>query len=65
MYSDCVRIEKSTGKPDLFSMNAAQARYILSLVGVLKEQSSRRDAARFREFREISSAHYSAITTWR
>ena len=25
MYSDCVRIEKSTGKPDLFSMNAAQA----------------------------------------
>jgi hypothetical protein len=37
VYSDCVKIEKSTGKPDLFSMNAAQARLVLSLVGVLKE----------------------------
>ncbi len=35
--SDCVKIEKSTGKPDLFSMNATQARFVLSLVGVLKE----------------------------
>jgi hypothetical protein len=37
VFSDCVRIEKSAGKPDLFSMNAAQARFVLSLVGVLKE----------------------------
>jgi hypothetical protein len=37
VYSDCVRIEKGSGKPDLFSMNAAQARFVLSLVGVLKE----------------------------
>jgi hypothetical protein len=37
VYSDCVRIEKSSGKPDLFSMNAAQARFVLSLIGVLKE----------------------------
>jgi hypothetical protein len=28
---------KNTGKPDLFTMNAAQARFVLSLVGVLKE----------------------------
>jgi DNA-directed RNA polymerase subunit RPC12/RpoP len=38
VYSDCVKIEKSTAKPDLFSMNAGQARYVLSLVGVLKER---------------------------
>ena len=37
VFSDCVKIEKSTGRPDLFSMNAAQARLVLSLVGVLKE----------------------------
>ena len=37
VFSDCVKIEKSTGKPDLFSMNAAQARLVLSLIGVLKE----------------------------
>jgi hypothetical protein len=36
MYSDCVKIEKSAGKPDLFSMNAAEARCVLSLVGALK-----------------------------
>jgi hypothetical protein len=36
VYSDSLKVEKSTGKPDLFSMNAAQARYILALVGVLK-----------------------------
>ena len=38
VFSDCVKVEKSTGKPDLFTMNAAQARFVLSLVGVLKEQ---------------------------
>jgi hypothetical protein len=37
VYSDCVKIEKSTGKPDLFTMNAPQARFVLSLIGVLKE----------------------------
>jgi hypothetical protein len=37
VYSDCVKIEKNTGKPDFFSMNVAQARFILSLVGALKE----------------------------
>jgi hypothetical protein len=37
VFSDCVKIEKNTGKPDLFTMNAAQARFVLSLVGVLKE----------------------------
>jgi hypothetical protein len=36
MFSDCLRIEKSTGKPDLFSMDAPHARYVLSLIGVLK-----------------------------
>jgi hypothetical protein len=37
MFSDCMRIEKSTGKPDLFSMDAPRARYVLSLIGVLRE----------------------------
>ena len=36
IYSDCVKIEKSTGKPDFFSMDAVHARYILSLIGALK-----------------------------
>ena len=36
VFADSLRVEKSTGKPDYFSMNAAQARYILSMVGVLK-----------------------------
>ena len=36
VYSDSVRIEKNTGKPDFFSMDAGQARYILSLIGALK-----------------------------
>ena len=37
VFSDCVKMEKNTGKPDLFTMNAAQARFVLSLVDVLKE----------------------------
>ncbi len=36
VYSDSLKVEKSTGKPDLFSMNAPQARYILALIGALK-----------------------------
>lgn len=36
VFSDSLRIEKGTGKPDYFSMNAAEARYVLGLVGVLR-----------------------------
>ena len=36
IFSDCLRIDKSTGKPDFFSMNPAQARYILAMIGALK-----------------------------
>jgi hypothetical protein len=36
VYSDALGIEKSTGKPDFFTMPCQQARYILSLLGVLK-----------------------------
>jgi len=36
VYSDALRIEKSTGKPDMFSMSPAQGRYILALISKLK-----------------------------
>lgn len=36
VFSDAVKIEKTTGKPDFFSMDAARARFVLSLIGVLK-----------------------------
>ena len=36
VYEDALRIEKSTGKPDLFSMPAMQGRYILGLISKLK-----------------------------
>ena len=36
IFVDAVKIEKNTGKPDYFSMNAAEARYVLALVGALK-----------------------------
>lgn len=36
VFSDAVKIEKTTGKPDFFMMDAARARFILSLIGVLK-----------------------------
>jgi DNA-directed RNA polymerase subunit RPC12/RpoP len=36
VYADALRIEKSTGKPDLFSMSPAEGRYILGLIGKLK-----------------------------
>jgi DNA-directed RNA polymerase subunit RPC12/RpoP len=36
LYSDCLKIDKSTGKPDYFSMSGDTGRYILALVGVLK-----------------------------
>jgi hypothetical protein len=37
VYADSLRIEKSTGKPDLFAMTPFEGRYILGLVGKLKE----------------------------
>ena len=36
IYSDSLRVDKATGKPDYFSMSAAEARYISSLIGALK-----------------------------
>ena len=36
VFSDALRIEKNSGKPDLFSMSAGNARYTLSLIGALK-----------------------------
>jgi DNA-directed RNA polymerase subunit RPC12/RpoP len=36
VYADALRIEKSTGKPDLFAMQPFEGRYILGLVGKLK-----------------------------
>jgi hypothetical protein len=35
-FSDFLKIDKSTGKSDLFSMNAMEARYILALIRALK-----------------------------
>jgi hypothetical protein len=36
IFADSLRVEKSTGKPDYFSMKPPQARYILALIGALK-----------------------------
>jgi hypothetical protein len=36
IFADALKVEKSTGKPDYFSMKPPQARFILSLVGALK-----------------------------
>lgn len=36
IYSDSLAVEKSTGKPDLFGMSPAAARYITALVGALR-----------------------------
>jgi hypothetical protein len=36
VYADALRIEKSTGKPDLFTMPPVQGRYILGLIGKLR-----------------------------
>ena len=36
IFSDALKVEKSTGKPDYFSMKPLQARYILALLGALK-----------------------------
>ena len=41
VYSDSLKIEKSTGKPDLFSMDAGHARYVLALIGALKQLERR------------------------
>lgn len=36
IFADALRVEKSAGKPDYFSMKPVEARYILALVGRLK-----------------------------
>jgi hypothetical protein len=36
IFTDSVKVEKSTGKPNYFSMNAAEARYVLALIGALR-----------------------------
>jgi DNA-directed RNA polymerase subunit RPC12/RpoP len=36
VFSDALRVDKNTGKPDLFSMAAPEARYITALIGALK-----------------------------
>jgi hypothetical protein len=36
IFADCLRVEKSTGKPDYFSMQPLEARCILALIGALK-----------------------------
>jgi hypothetical protein len=38
IFTDALKVEKSTGKADYFSMNAGEARYILALIGALKQQ---------------------------
>lgn len=36
VFVDALKIEKATGKDDMFSMSPPEARYILSLIGVLR-----------------------------
>lgn len=36
VYSDCVRIDKFTGKPDYFSMTAPEARWVVLLIEKLR-----------------------------
>lgn len=36
IFSDALRIEKSSGKPDFFTMNPLCARHIVALIGALK-----------------------------
>jgi hypothetical protein len=36
VYSDSLRVEKATGKPDYFSMDGPRARYIMALIGDFK-----------------------------
>ncbi len=45
LFSDCVKIDKNTGKPDFFTMSAEQGRYILALIGVLKTGVKKRPVA--------------------
>jgi hypothetical protein len=37
IFSDSLKVEKATGKPDYFSMNAAQARFFTALIGRFRE----------------------------
>lgn len=37
IFSDCLKIEKETGKADYFTMNAPQARFITALIGHFRQ----------------------------
>jgi hypothetical protein len=37
IFSDALKVEKSTGKPDFFTMEPRYARYVVALVGALKQ----------------------------
>jgi len=37
VFADSLKVQKDTGKPDYFFMRAAEARYILALIGLLRE----------------------------
>ncbi len=37
IFKDALKVEKSTGKPDLFSMDVADAGYITTMIGLLRE----------------------------
>jgi len=39
IFKDALKVDKSTGKSDLFSMEAEQASYITALIGVIRESS--------------------------
>jgi hypothetical protein len=37
IYKGALEVQKNTGKPDLFSMEAAQASYITTMIGVIRQ----------------------------
>ncbi len=37
IFADALKIEKATGKPDYFSMNAAEARFVTALIGKFRQ----------------------------
>lgn len=40
IFSDALKVEKATGKPDYFSMDAAQARFFTALIGRFREMET-------------------------
>jgi hypothetical protein len=42
VFLDAIRIEKAAGKADYFSMTVTEARYIVALIGALKDDLERR-----------------------